>query len=71
MLSENYDHKKKLEIDDFEAKFKDIISQINNNAPVKIIHTNKNESEIVSMFNEIASEIKKIDLKKKNRISRR
>ena len=38
---------------------------INNNAPVKIICKNKNDDEIVSMFNEIRDEIRKIELKKK------
>ena len=45
--------------------FKDIISLINITAPVKAIYKNKNEKEIVSMFNEIVSEIKKIELRNK------
>ena len=35
------------------------------NAPVKIITKNKNEKEIIIMFNEIINEIKKIDLRKR------
>ena len=38
---------------------------ININAPVKAIYKNKNDKEIVSIFNEIMSEIKKIELQKK------
>ena len=32
---------------------------------IKIIYKNKDENEIILMFNEIAKEIKKIELKKK------
>ena len=35
------------------------------NASVKIISKNRNEGEIISIFNEIMDEIKKIDLRKK------
>ena len=35
------------------------------NAPIKIIYKNKNEEEIILMFNEIVNEIKKIKLQKK------
>ena len=38
---------------------------ININAPVKIIYKNKSDKEIVSIFNEIMSEIKKIELREK------
>jgi len=48
-----------------DPKFRDIINIINFNAPVKIIYKNKNDKEIVSIFNEIISEIKKINLKEK------
>ena len=51
--------------EDLDKKFMDIINLTNMNAPVKIISRNKNEKEIVLMFNEIISEIKKIDLRKK------
>ena len=38
---------------------------ISTNIDSQIIHKNKNEPEIILMFNEIISEIKKIELKKK------
>ena len=65
LLSEKFFERKKLQIDDFDQKFKDIIEQININAPVKIIYKNKNNEEIVQIFSEIVSEIKKIELKKR------
>ena len=65
LLSEKFFDKKKLETEDFDKKFKNIINIININAPVKIIYKNKSDAEIVSMFNEIISEIKKIELQKK------
>ena len=65
LLSEKFFDRKKLKQEDFDQKFKDIISLINTNAPVKIIYKNKSEPEIIFMFNEIISEIKKIELKKK------
>jgi len=65
LLSEKFSERKKLEIEDFDQKFKDIINTININAPVKIIYKNKSDAEIVSMFNEIINEIKKIELQKK------
>ena len=65
LLSEKFFNRKKIEIDDFDQKFKDTISLINTNAPVKIIYKNKNEDEIILMFNEIMAEIKKIELKNK------
>ena len=42
-----------------------IINLINNNASVKIIYKNKNDTEIVLMFNEIMDQINKIKLTKK------
>ena len=65
LLSEKFFERKKLEVEDFDQKFKDIINMININAPVKIIYKNKNDKEIVSMFNEIIDEIKKIELREK------
>ena len=65
LLSEKFFDRKKLEIEDFDKKFNNIIELINNNAPVKIIHKNKDDNEIILMFNEILSEIKKIELRKK------
>ena len=64
-LSENFSNKKTLSFNDFDGDFKDIINPINTNAPVKIIYKNKNEEEIISIFNEIIGEIKKISLSKK------
>ena len=52
-------------IEDFDKKFQDIINTININAPVKIIYKNKNDGEIVSIFNEIMHEIQKIELQEK------
>ena len=51
--------------EDFGEKFENIIKLINENAPVKIIVENKNEEDIVGIFNEIISEINKIDLRTK------
>jgi len=65
LLMEKFFERKKLEIDDFEIKFKNLITDININAPVKIIYKNKTETEIVFMLNEIISEIKKIELQEK------
>ena len=65
LLSEKFFDKKKLEMKDFDEKFQGIIDIINNNAPVKIIHKNRSDQEIVLIFSEITSEIKKIELKKK------
>ena len=42
-----------------------IRDSINTNAPIQTITQNKNEPELIDMFNEIISEIEKIDLKKK------
>ena len=64
LLSEKFFDKKKLKAEDFDAEFKNIINLININAPIKIISKNKSEKEIVTMFTEIISEIKKIDLQK-------
>ena len=65
LISEKFFERKTLLLEDFDVKFKDLINLINANAPVKIIHNNKNEQEIISTFNEIINEIKKIDLRKK------
>ena len=63
LLSEKFFDRKKLKIEDFDEKFRDVINLINMNAPIKIITKNKNEEEIVVMFNEIISEIKEINLR--------
>ena len=65
LLDENFFEVKKLRVEDFDEKFKNVINLINTIAPVKIITINKNEEEIIMMFNEISSEIKKIDLREK------
>ena len=65
MLSEKFFEIKKLKLEDFNEEFSDTINLINNNAPVKIIYRNKKEEEIILIFNEIVSEIKKIELRKK------
>ena len=65
LLSEKFFNRKKINLEDFEQKFRDIINLITMNAPIKIIYKNKNEAEIVLMFNEIINEIKKIELRKK------
>ena len=65
LLSEEFFDRKRLETKHFDEKFGNIINTINNEAPVKIIYKNKNEAEIVSIFNEISNEIEKIELRKK------
>ena len=65
LILDKFFDKEKLEIKDFDLKFKNTINLINLNAHVKIITNNKNEEEILRMFNEITEEIKKIDLRKK------
>jgi len=65
LLSEKFFDKKEIAVDDFDSRFKNLINIINEYAPIKIIYKNKNEDDIVLMFNEILEEIKKIELKKK------
>jgi DNA primase len=65
LLSEKFFDRKKVEAEDFDEKYQDIINLVNINAPIKIIYKNKNENETILMFNEIIDEIKKIELKKK------
>jgi DNA primase len=65
LLSEKFFDKKKITPSDLDKKFNDTIERINVNAPVKIISSNKTEDEIVSIFNEIIDEIKKINLRLK------
>ena len=65
LLSEKLFNRKTLNQEDFDPKFKNIINLIMLNAPVKIIYKNKNETEIVRMFNEIINEINNIELRKK------
>ena len=65
LLSDKFFDRKKLKLEDFDVKFKDIINIINVNAPIRIIAKNKSEKEIIMMFTEIISEIDKIDLQQK------
>ena len=65
LLSEKFFEKKILDIEDFDQKFRNLINNININAPIKIICKGKNENEIIIMFHEIISEIKRIDLRKR------
>ena len=65
MLSDNFKADKKLMEDESYNEFKDIINKVNLNAPVKMIVKNKKKEEILIMFNEVMSEIKKINLKEK------
>ena len=65
LVSEKFFDRQKLKLEDFDAKYRNIINLINTNAPVKIITKNKNEEGVILMFNEIINEIKKIDLRKK------
>jgi DNA primase len=65
LVAEEFFDKKKITNSDFGEKFNKTIDLINANAPVKIIVNNKNEEEIVIMFNEIIDEIKKINLRTK------
>ena len=65
LLSEKFFDRRKIENEDFEEKFRNIINVVNGNAPIKIICKNKSENEIILIFNEIIDEIKKIELEKK------
>jgi len=65
LLSEKFFDRKKLQTEDFDKKFKDVINLINLNAPVKIIIKNKKDEEIILLFEEIIKEIGRIELKKK------
>jgi len=65
LMSEKFFDRKKVNIEDFDEKYRELIKAINTNAPVKIISSNKDEKKIISLFYEIIVEIKKIGLKKK------
>ena len=65
LLSEKFLDRKKIKISDFDIKYTNLINLINLNAPVKIISKDKNEEEIVTIFNEIIGELKKVDLRSK------
>ena len=63
LLSDKFTDKKIATLEDFDKKFHNIFNNIVQNAPVKIIAKNKNENEIMTIFNEIVSELKKISLR--------
>jgi len=65
LLSEKFFDKKKIDIEDFDMKFKETIELVIKNAPIKTISKNKSGEEIMIVFEEIINEIKKIDLRKK------
>ena len=65
LLSGEFFDKKVMDIEDLDKKFVNVIKDINSNAPVKIIYKHKNDEEITLIFNEIASEMRKIQLKRK------
>ena len=65
LIKEEFSEKKILSEKDLNEKFKEIINQINFHAPVKIISNNKNDNQIIEIFNEIVDELRKIDLQNK------
>ncbi len=65
LLSEDSDSKNKIDLNQFNRKYTELINIINLNAPIKIISINKKEEEIMVLFNEVINEVKKIDLKTK------
>jgi len=65
LSDEKFFDRKKIQSDDFEKKFGDLISNINLNSPIKIISDNKSENEILVMINETIDQIKKIELRKR------
>ncbi len=64
LLSDKLTDIKILKSEHIDKKFNTLINFINMNAPVKIITNNKKEDEIIIIFNEIVSEIKRVDLRK-------
>ena len=65
LLSENFFDKKKIDIEDLEPKFQNIVNIITGNAPIKEIYKNIKEKDVILIFNEITEEIKKIELREK------
>jgi len=65
LMSEKFFDRKTIQSEDFDIKYKETINLIQRNAAVKIIANNKNENEIITIFNEIVSELKIINLRKK------
>ena len=64
LLDDKLTDVKVLKSEHIDIKFNTLISLINMNAPVKIITNNRTEEEIIIIFNEIVSEIKRVDLRK-------
>ena len=62
LLSQDFFEKKKFMLEDFHEKYKNIMNNINAYAPVKLIYKNKDKDQIISMFNEIVEQVKKIEL---------
>ena len=65
LLDEKFFNREQLVLEDFDKKFENVIKLVNGNAPIKVIHKNKSESEIMQLFSEIISEIKVIELRRK------
>jgi len=65
LLSDKFTNNKKLQPNDLDIKYKDIINLINLNAPIKIISQDKKNDEILIMFNELINEMKKIELRER------
>ena len=65
LMSEKFFDRKKIELGDFDIKYKETINLIDLNAPVKIIANNKDDNEIVAIFGEIVNELKVINLREK------
>ena len=65
LMSEKFFDRKAIQLEDFDNKYKETINLIQLNAAVKIIANNKNEDGIITIFNEIVSELKIINLREK------
>ena len=65
LMSEKFFDRKAIQLEDFDIKYKETINLIQLNAAVKIIANNKNEDEIIAIFNEIIDELKIINLREK------
>jgi len=65
LMSEKFFDRKEIQLEDFDIKYKETINLIQLNAAVKIIANNKNENEIIAIFNEIVNELKVLNLREK------
>jgi len=65
LMSEKFFNRKAIQLEDFDIKYKETINLIQLNAAVKIIANNKNEDQIIAIFNEIVNELKIICLREK------